>query len=99
MTPKEKWGTSLQLLVRLTQEGPHPMLPQFWLDLVAAPKRFECTMISQATNATTADLGLVPDLALIIIPVLAVKIMSFNFSHSNSNEFLEYGIHPFMVGY
>jgi hypothetical protein len=24
--------------------------------------------------------------------------MGFNFGHSNSNE-LEYGIHPFMVGY
>jgi hypothetical protein len=99
MTPEEKWGTSLQLLVWLTQEGPHPMFPQFWLDLLAAaPKHFECTMISQATDATATDLGLVLNLAPLITPELAAKIMAFNFGHSNSDE-LEYGIHPFMVGY
>ena len=76
MTPKEKWGASLQLLVWLTQEGPHPMPPQFWLDLAAAPKHLECTTISLATDATTADLGLAPDLAPIITPVLVAKIMA-----------------------
>ena len=96
-TPEGKWGTSLQLLVQLTQEGPQPTFPQFWLDLAAAPKRFKCTTISWAMDTTTADLGLALDLVPIITPALMGKLMAFNFGHSNSNE-LEYGIHLFTIG-
>jgi hypothetical protein len=84
--------------VRLTQEGAQPTLPPFWLELASAPKRFECTTIARATDATAALLGLAPDLAPIITPALTTKITSFSFGHSNSDE-LEYGIHPFTVGY
>jgi len=96
--PEAKWGASLQLLVRLTQEGAQPTFPQFWVDLAVAPKRFEGTTISRATDATAAALGLAPDLAPIITPALTGKITAFAFGHSNSDE-LEYGIHPFTVGY
>jgi hypothetical protein len=97
-TPEGKWGASLQLLVRLTQEGDQPTIPQFWIDLAAAPKRFEGTTIARATDATAAALGLAPEQAPIITPGLAGKITAFAFGHSNSEE-LEYGIHPFTVGY
>ena len=97
-TPEGKWGASLQLLVCLTQEGPAPTLQQFWLHLAASPKRFEGTTISRATDAVAATLGLAPDLAPIITPALVSKITAFQFGHTNGDE-LEYGIHPFTVGY
>lgn len=96
--PETKWGVSLKLLVWLMQDGDQPMLPQFWVDLVVALKCFEGTTIARATDATTAALGLAPDLAPIITPALMGKITAFAFGHSNSNK-SEYGIHPFTIGY
>lgn len=98
ITPETKWGASLQLLTRLTQQGEHPVLPQFWIDLAAAPKRFEGTTIARATDATAVALGLAPDLAPVITPALVAKIAAFSFGHANSDE-LEQGINPFTVGY
>jgi hypothetical protein len=85
-TPEGKWGASLQLLVCLTQDSEQPTLPPFWLDLAAAPKRFESTTIARATDATAAVLGLAPDLAPIITPSLTGKITSFSFGHTTSDE-------------
>jgi hypothetical protein len=40
------------------QEGEQPTFPLFWVDLAAAPKCFEGTTITQATDATANQIKL-----------------------------------------
>jgi hypothetical protein len=96
-TPEKFFGSDLPVLLRLTRSMTSADLPQMWIDLAAAPKRLQRSVVQQAVDRAAQGLGL-GGMQLPITPDVATKIINLQWRMTDPED-LSTGVHPFAVAY